>query len=62
MYMYMHMKIQKGLSNPNLGEAIPLPSQAHLYNIPVQKAEPLRCLGLRTRTGVLCLEGGGARR
>ena len=48
------MKIQKGLSsetNPNLGEAIPIPSQVHLYNIPVQKAESLRCLAFRTRTG-----------
>ena len=49
-----YMKIQKGLSsktNPNVGEAIPMPSQAHLYNIIlVQKAEPLRCLALRTRT------------
>ena len=47
------MKIQKGSSsktNPSLGEAIPMPSQAHLYNIPVQKAEPLGCLALRTKT------------
>ena len=47
------MKIQKDSSsktNPNLGEAIPMPSQAHL----VQKAEPLRCLALRTRTGRTC--------
>ena len=30
-----------------------MPYQAHLhvYNIPVQKAEPLWCLALRTRTG-----------
>ena len=34
------MKIQKGSSsktNLNLGEAIRMASQAHLYNLPVQK-------------------------
>ena len=41
------MKIQKGLfSNPNVGEALPMPGQAH---ISVQKTESLRCLALRTR-------------
>ena len=36
-----YMKIQKGLSsktNPNLGEAIPVPSQAHLYKYSSAKA------------------------
>ena len=55
MYSQYTMKIQKGSSsktNSNLGEAIPMPSQAYLYNIiPVQKAEPFRYLALRTRTG-----------
>ena len=53
---YMYMKIQKGSSsttNPNLREAIPVPSLGHSYivynDIPVQKAEPLGCLVLRTR-------------
>ena len=31
-------------TNPNLGEAIPVPSWAHLYYILLQKAEPLRWL------------------
>ena len=47
-------EIQNGLSsitNYNLGETIPMPSRAQLYNIPVQKFGPFRCLALRTRTG-----------
>ena len=32
---YSYMKIQTGLSSKTLGEAIPIPSQAHVYNIPV---------------------------
>ena len=49
------MKVQEThLSQPipNHGEAIPIPTQAHL--VPVQKAEPLWCLALRTRTGIRC--------
>ena len=41
--------ISQNQSQPR--EVIPVPSQAHLYYIPVQKAEPLRCLALSTRTG-----------
>ena len=36
-------------------EAIPMPTQAHIHNIPVQKAEPLRSLALRTTTGTCIL-------
>ena len=42
---------------PNLGEAIPVPTQAHLYtlyiHVNLQTAEPLRCLALRTKGGRL---------
>ena len=58
-------EISNSKTNSNLGEAILVPSQAHLhvyntsakgratlYIIPVQKAELLRYLNLRTRTGM----------
>ena len=53
--LLLHMKIQKGLSsksNPNLGEAIPMPSQAHLHNIyQCKRQSHFRCLSLKSRTG-----------
>ena len=53
--IHMYMKVQKGKTNPNLGEAIPVPSQAHLpvyiYNTSAKSRATYRCLALRTRTG-----------
>ena len=45
-----YMKVQKvhlPQPIPNLGEAMPVP--AHVAYIVVPKAEPLRCLALKTR-------------
>lgn len=38
-------------TNPHLGEAIPVPVRhTYMYILPVQKAEPLGCLAMRTST------------